>query len=158
MVRCVVFRSIKFAIEITFFYLHHREYVSSCLKGAAESQWLRQWTSWSWTQRTWVQLQLAPIWLIGGSRMGIWPTLLPCTGMSPTLVGTSIPSPLTRESVSLNSDLHWSELIRIRVAMLVSFSLALIQGQGCSCLAEVCTLKSSCFPIRTTENEANGHQ
>jgi len=39
------------------------------------SQWLRWSTC---TQQAWVQFPLVSIWIIGGSRKGIWPKLLPC--------------------------------------------------------------------------------
>ena len=38
-------------------------------------QWLRWLTC---TQQAWVQFPLVSIWIIGGSRKGIWPKLLPC--------------------------------------------------------------------------------
>ena len=65
--------------------------LSDCLyiNGTAVVQWLRQWTC---TQQTCCHLLLVPIWVVGGSRKGIRPKLLPCTGASPTyLVGASKP-------------------------------------------------------------------
>ena len=39
--------------------------------------------------RAWVQIPLVPIWVIGGSRKGVRPRLLPFTSKSPTLEGKS---------------------------------------------------------------------
>ena len=57
-------------------------------EGAAEAQWLRRSTC---PQRTWVQIPLVSMWVIGGGRKGIRSKLLPCASKSRTLVGTSKP-------------------------------------------------------------------
>ena len=44
-----------------------------------------------WMQKRWspVWISLQSTWVVGGSRKGIWPKLLPWASKSPTLIGTS---------------------------------------------------------------------
>ena len=61
-------------------------------KGAAVAQWLRQWAH---IQRTWVQLLLVPIWVIGSSWKSVWLKFILCTSKSPTTM-VSMSKPLNK--------------------------------------------------------------
>jgi len=59
-----------------------------------------------WMQKRWspVWISLRSTWVVGGSRKGIWPKLLPWASKSPTLIGKS--ESLNKQSINLLSTVH----------------------------------------------------